>query len=57
MVSPIRQTELHAGIPHAQLIEVTADHAACVTGANRFVPALLRALRHVHTESGATARR
>ncbi|HAS11913.1 MAG TPA: alpha/beta hydrolase [Acidimicrobiaceae bacterium] len=53
VVSPARQTELHAGIPGAQLVDVAADHAACVTGATRFVPALLRALRHVHTESGS----
>ena len=53
VVSPTRQRELHAGIPGAQLIDVTADHAACVTGANRFVPALLRGLRHVHAGSGS----
>ena len=46
VVSPSRQGELAAGIPHAQVVDVAADHAASVTGAARFVPALLQALQH-----------
>lgn len=51
VISPRRQTELHAGIPGAHLVDVAADHAACVAGASRFVPALLRAIAQV-SESG-----
>lgn len=53
VVSPTRQGELAAGIPGAQVINLAADHAACVTGAARFVPALLKGLAHV----GSNARR
>jgi len=42
-VPPRRQTELARGIPGAVLVDVDADHAACVTAANRFVPALITA--------------
>jgi 3-oxoadipate enol-lactonase len=47
VVSPSRQGELATGIPAARVIDVAADHAACVTSASRFVPALLGALAHV----------
>lgn len=55
VISPRRQTELHAGIPGAHLIDVAADHAACVTGTSRFVPALLRAVQHVRAEIRGSA--
>lgn len=42
-VPPKRQAELAATIPGARTIHVDADHAACVTAADRFVPALIRA--------------
>ena len=42
-VPPSRQSELVAGIPGARVIDVHADHAACVTGSHRFVPALMKA--------------
>lgn len=42
-VPPDRQAELAATIPGARTIHVDADHAACVTAADRFVPALVRA--------------
>lgn len=45
-VPPSRQRELVAQIPGARVIDVAADHAACVTGAHRFVPALLQATAH-----------
>jgi len=47
VVPPSRQGELAQGIPGARLIDVSADHAACVTRAPRFVPALLQAIAHV----------
>ena len=53
VVSPTRQGELGARIPRAQVINVAADHAACVIGAARFVPALLKGLHHTHAESGS----
>ena len=58
VVSPVRQAELHRGIPGAALIDVKGDHGACVTGASRFVPALLKALVHTGAGrgSGATER-
>jgi 3-oxoadipate enol-lactonase len=52
VVSPFRQGELAAGMPNAKVIDIAADHAACVTGAARFVPALLRAINHA-TGSGS----
>lgn len=59
VVSPTRQGELAAGIPGALVVNVAADHAACVTGAARFVPALLKALAHTHGSGsgGGTPRR
>lgn len=53
VVSPTRQRELAAGIPHPQVIDIAADHAACVTGAALFVPALLEALRHTTSSTPA----
>jgi 3-oxoadipate enol-lactonase len=50
VVSPARQGELANRIPTARLFDVTADHAACVTGTRRFVPALLRGIGHVRAE-------
>jgi allantoicase len=47
VVSPARQRELADGIPGARRIDVGLDHAACVTGASRFVPALLQGVAHV----------
>lgn len=46
-VPPSRQSELISAIPGAVSIDVRADHAACVTGAHRFVPALLKACSSV----------
>jgi 3-oxoadipate enol-lactonase len=44
-----RQLALARRIPDAQVWRVEADHAAAVLGADRFVPALLAALDHVHS--------
>jgi pimeloyl-ACP methyl ester carboxylesterase len=38
-----RQRKLAAAIPEATVHEVAANHAACVVGADRFVPALVEA--------------
>lgn len=46
-VPPSRQSELIQAIPRAVPIDVRADHAACVTAAHRFVPALLKACSSV----------
>jgi len=46
VVSPARQRILAEGIPGARRIDLAADHAACVVGADRFVPALLRGIGH-----------
>ena len=43
LVSPARQRRLAESIPGATVHEVNADHAACVTAARLFVPALLAA--------------
>ena len=45
-VSPRRQAELASGIPGAKLVDVAVDHAGCVMGSHRFVPALLHACAH-----------
>jgi len=50
VVSPGRQRILAEGIPGARRIDVTADHAACVVGASRFVPALLQGIGHATTQ-------
>jgi pimeloyl-ACP methyl ester carboxylesterase len=43
LVAPARQLRLAESIPAATVHPVEADHAACVTAARRFVPALLEA--------------
>jgi len=54
VVSPTRQRILAEGIPRARRIDVTADHAACVTGASRFVPALLQGIGHAASQRSRT---
>jgi pimeloyl-ACP methyl ester carboxylesterase len=46
-ISPVRQRKLAAAIPGATVHEVESDHAACVIGAERFVPALVTACESV----------
>ncbi len=46
-VPPRRQSVLAHSIPGADVVDVDADHAACVMAADRFVPALVRACRDV----------
>ncbi len=46
-VSPSRQATLASSIPGAAMIDVAADHGGCITGADRFVPALVRACASV----------
>ncbi len=46
-VPPHRQTMLAEHIPGARIVDVAADHTACVTAWDRFVPALLTGLQHV----------
>ncbi len=43
LVSPARQIKLAQAIPGATLHPAATDHAACVLGARRFVPALVEA--------------
>lgn len=43
LVSPARQLKLAGAIPDATIHPAHTDHAACVLGANRFVPALVEA--------------
>ncbi|HEX6311241.1 MAG TPA: hypothetical protein VF152_06410, partial [Acidimicrobiia bacterium] len=43
MVSPARQLKLAQAIPGATIHPAHSDHAACVLGARRFVPALVEA--------------
>ncbi len=47
IVPPRRQARLAEEIPGAVAIDVDADHSACVTAADRFVPALVSAVRSV----------
>lgn len=54
VVSPTRQGALADGIPGALVINIAADHAACVTGAARFVPAVLKAINHASTARRST---
>lgn len=49
-----RQSTLADGIPTATAIDVAVDHAGCVTGADRFVPALVRACRNVADRAGVS---
>jgi 3-oxoadipate enol-lactonase len=53
VVSPRRQQALADRIPGATVQRVQADHAAAVLGADRFVPALLAALRDVHQRAAS----
>ncbi len=46
-VPPVRQTTLAERIPGARVVDVDADHAACVVAWDRFVPALVGAVEHV----------
>jgi pimeloyl-ACP methyl ester carboxylesterase len=57
LVPPHRQRKLAEAIPGARVIEVAADHLACVTSARRFVPALVEACTAVSaaTAGGVTA--
>lgn len=52
-VPPHRQSLLASRIRDAKVIDVSADHAACVTAADRFVPALTRACADVATRARA----
>ncbi len=47
VVSPIRQLRLQESIPGCQLYSIGGDHDVCVTGASRFVPALVDACNSV----------
>ncbi len=51
VVPPTRQTQLAESIIGARRIDVDADHSACVTAADRFVPALVDACRHAATSA------
>jgi len=55
LVSPRRQLLLAESIPGATVHKINADHAACVTSAHRFVPALLDACREVSRRSRSSA--
>ncbi len=52
-VPPVRQTRLAEGIPGASIHDVAGDHTACVTAADRFVPALRAAVADVHARAAA----
>jgi len=54
-VAPSRQLKLARAIPDATLHPVPTDHAACVLGARRFVPALLEACDSVADRIAAEA--
>jgi len=43
LVPPVRQRGLAASLPGANVLEVDADHDACVAAADRFAPALVAA--------------
>jgi pimeloyl-ACP methyl ester carboxylesterase len=47
LVPPKRQYGLARRIPNSKVFEVEADHLACVSAPQRFVPALLDACAHV----------
>ncbi|WP_436795196.1 alpha/beta fold hydrolase [Actinospongicola halichondriae] len=55
-VPPARQTTLASSIPGAAVIDVDADHGGCITAADRFVPALVRACASVAHAPGARER-
>lgn len=52
LVPAERQRKLAASIPGALVFEVEGDHSACVSRADRFVPALVDACRSVETRAG-----
>ncbi len=52
LVPPRRQYSLAKSIPGAATFEIEADHVACVSAANLFVPALLKACHHVAASIG-----
>jgi len=52
LVPAERQRKLAASIPGAKLFEVEGDHSACVSRADRFVPALIAACRSVEAREG-----
>jgi 3-oxoadipate enol-lactonase len=54
-ISPVRQRKLAAAIPGATVYDVESDHAACVLGADRFVPALVDACSSVAARAGTQA--
>jgi 3-oxoadipate enol-lactonase len=56
VVGPGRQRQLADGIPGARLIDIAADHAACVAAAGRFVPAVLKGIGHVTSSVRAPGR-
>ncbi len=55
-VPPARQTTLASSIPGAAVLDVDTDHGGCLTAADRFVPALVRACASVTHASGASER-
>jgi len=57
LVPPERQRKLAASIPGAEVFEVEGDHSACVSRADRFVPALLAACRSVERRMEAASAR
>lgn len=56
LVPPVRQQRLAESIPGARVFRVEGDHAACVTAAGRFVPALVQACEDVATRSRLSSR-
>jgi 3-oxoadipate enol-lactonase len=52
LVPAERQRKLAASIPRAKIFEVEGDHSACVSRADRFVPALIAACRSVEARAG-----
>jgi len=57
LVPPKRQYGLAQRIPDAKIFEVEGDHLACVSAANRFVPALLDACAYVVAQAKRRKRR
>jgi 3-oxoadipate enol-lactonase len=53
LVPAERQRKLAASIPGAEVFEVRGDHSACVSRADRFVPALIAACRSVEARARA----
>jgi pimeloyl-ACP methyl ester carboxylesterase len=53
LVAPARQLRLAEAIPGSSIHMVEGDHAACVTAARRFVPALVQACTEVATRAAA----